>query len=100
MTKPIPYFRVSLNRDFIKLYKKADVRLKKSVDEKLRVFVKNPFELGLNNHALQDEWEGYRSIDITNDYRAIYEELKEGEKVKASFVALGTHKELYRKQTS
>jgi addiction module RelE/StbE family toxin len=100
MTKPIPYSRVSLSKDFIKIYKKSDVRLKKSIDEKLQVFVKNPFELGLDNHALRDEWEGYRSIDITNDYRAVYEEIREGEQVKASFVALGTHKELYRKESS
>jgi addiction module RelE/StbE family toxin len=100
MTKPIPYSRVLLSRDFIKLYKKADVRLKKSIDEKLRLFVKNPFELGLDNHPLRDEWEGHRSIDITTDYRAIYKEVREGEKIKALFKAFGTHKELYRKQSS
>jgi addiction module RelE/StbE family toxin len=100
MTTPTPYFRVSLSKDFIKLYKKSDVRLKKSIDEKLLLFAKHPFELGLNNHALRDEWEGYRSIDITNDYRAVYEEIREGEQTKAEFVAFGTHKELYRKQSS
>ena len=100
MTKPIPYSRTKLSRDFVKLYKKSDVRLKKSIDEKLRVFVKNPFELELDNHALRDEWEGYRSIDITNDYRAIYKEVREGEQIKALFVAFGTHKELYEKQSS
>jgi addiction module RelE/StbE family toxin len=65
--------------------------------EKLRVFTKNPFELGLDNHPLRDQWEGYRSIDITSDYRAIYKEVQEGEELNAYLVALGTHEELYKK---
>ncbi len=97
MTKPIPYTHVYSNKEFIKLYKKADVRIRKSTDERLRIFGKNPFEAGLNNHPLRDEREGYRSIDITNDYRAIYKEAKEGEEMNAYFVALGTHEELYGK---
>jgi len=44
---------------------------------------------------LHEEWEGFRSIDITNDYRAVYEEVQEGEEINAYFVALGTHDELY-----
>jgi addiction module RelE/StbE family toxin len=100
MTKPTPYTHVFTDKEFIKLYKEADVRIRKSIDEKLRVFIKNPFDLGLDNHPLRDEWEGFRSIDITNDYRAVYKEVKEGEELNAYFVALGTHKELYRKQTS
>jgi addiction module RelE/StbE family toxin len=100
MTKPTPYTHVFSDKEFIKLYKKSDVRTKKSIDEKLRVFGKNPFELRLNNHLLRDEWLGYRSIDITSDYRAIYKEVREGEELNAYFVALGTHKELYRKQSS
>jgi hypothetical protein len=36
-----------------------------------------------------------RSIDITNDYRAIYEEVREGDNTIAYFFLLGTHKELY-----
>jgi addiction module RelE/StbE family toxin len=100
MTKPLPYATVYLDEGFIKIYKKADVRIRKSVDEKLRVFTQNPFELGLDNHPLQREWEGYRSIDITNDYRAIYKEVKEGEERNAYFVALGTHKELYEEKAA
>ncbi len=96
--KPIPYTHVFSNKEFIKLYKKANVRIRKSTDERLKIFGKNPFEKGLNNHSLRDEWEGYRSIDITNDYRAIYKEVKEGEEINAYFVALGTHKELYREK--
>ena len=93
--KPTSYDNVFVNKAFIELYKKADVRLRKNVDEKFRIFEKNPFDLGLNNHSLRDEWADHRSIDITNDYRAIYKEVREGEELNAYFVDLGTHDELY-----
>ena len=95
MTKPTPYTQVYSTIDFIRLYKKADVRIRKQVDEKLRIFSKTPHDLGLRNHPLHEEWEGFRSIDITNDYRAVYEEVQEGEEINAYFIALGTHDELY-----
>ncbi len=56
----------------------------------------NPNELGLRNHSLHGEWEGFQSIDITADHRAIYKEIHAGEDVSAYFIALGTHKELYK----
>src|SRR5436309_7503402 len=95
MTRPRPYTNVFSAKGFIKLYKKANVRIQKEVDEKLRIFSKNPHDLGLRNHELHEEWEGYRSIDITNDYRAIYKEVREGEEINAYFIELGTHEELY-----
>lgn len=95
MTKPISYTHVFSNKEFIKHYKNTDVRIRKSVDQKLLIFAKNPHEAGLRNHPLHDEWKGYRSIDITNDYRAIYKVVKEGEEINAYFIALGRHKELF-----
>ncbi len=95
MTKPIPYTHIFSNTEFITHYKKVEVRIAKAVDQKLQIFAKNPYDYGLRNHPLRDEWGGYRSIDITNDYRAIYKEVYEGEEINAYFVALGTHKELY-----
>ncbi|MEK7617094.1 MAG: type II toxin-antitoxin system mRNA interferase toxin, RelE/StbE family [Patescibacteria group bacterium] len=80
---------------FIERFKKLDVRIRKSLKEKIAIFQENPFDPQLNNHPLKDEYVGYRSIDVTADYRAIYEEMNElGEPV-AYFVAIGTHPELY-----
>ena len=78
-----------------KILKKVDVRIRKSFKEQILLFSKNPLGQKLHNHALKDEWEGYRSIDITADYRAIYEEVKIGKDTVAYFVDLGTHPELY-----
>ena len=63
--------------------------------EKMKLFEKNPLALHLDNHALKEPYEGFRSIDITTDYRAIYEEVQSGDETIAYFFLLGTHKELY-----
>ncbi len=87
--------RTRYTREFYKLYKKVDVRIRKEVDRKIKIFQQDHLNLELNNHALREEYEGFRSIDITNDYRAIYEEMQSGEEPIAYFFLLGTHDELY-----
>ncbi len=80
---------------FFEKLKKVDARIRKSVYEKMAIFEKNHLDASLNNHALKDKYEGFRSIDITNDYRAIYEEVPSGTETIAYFFLLGTHHELY-----
>lgn len=80
---------------FLKKLKKINIRIRKSFKERIAIFSYDPFNAQLNNHALQREWQGYRSIDITNDWRAIYTEKTEGEEIIAYFVTVGIHKELY-----
>ena len=81
---------------FIKALKTVDVRIRKSFRQKIAIFAKDPFNPHLNNHPLKREYQGYRSIDITADYRALYQEKQEGEDTIAYFTLLGTHDELYR----
>ena len=82
-----------LHKNFLKAYRKSSDKLKKAVKEKLVAFSKNPFLNELHNHTLNGKYEGYRSINITGDYRAIYKEVAKQEVV---FVALGSHSYLYR----
>jgi len=89
--------KVDYSRDFISKLKKTDVRIRKSFREKIVIFQENPDEPSLNNHQLQYPYQGLRSIGITNDYRAIYEEMTMGENTVAYFVILGTQDELYGK---
>lgn len=81
---------------FLKKLKKVDVRIKKSVKERILLFSKNPQSRELDNHELRDRWEGHRSVDITGDYRALYKERQIGEETVAYFVTFGTHDELYK----
>lgn len=89
--------KVRYSPDFYRKYKKADVRIRNSIDEKIEIFLKDPYDFQLDNHILKKEWRGCRSIDITADYRAIYKETQIGDESVAYFVALETHDELYGK---
>ncbi len=89
--------KVFFDPEFYRQYKKANVRIQHRVDQRLRLFRKNPMDPKLNNHLLRESYQDYRSIDITVDYRAHYKELSREEEVVAYFVVLGTHNELYKK---
>ncbi len=82
---------------FLKKLKKINIRIRKSFKERLIIFSKNPNYPQLDNHSLREKYSGYRSIDITADYRAIYKEIREqDDEPVAYFVFLGTHQKLYR----
>lgn len=87
---------VKIDPDLYKKLKKLDVRIKNSFKEKVSVFVNNPYDPRLRNHKLKKELEGYRSIDITSNYRALYKEVVIRKEIVAYFSLLGTHKELYK----
>jgi len=80
---------------FLEKAKKLNVRIYKNLKVQILIFSKNPYDLILRNHALRGKWEGYRSIDITTDWRALYEEIKTGSETIAYFSYIGTHKDLY-----
>lgn len=90
--------RVVYDTAFFEKLKKLNVRIRKSVKEKMLLFSVNPFDPQLDNHELKEEFEGYRSIDITADYRAVYEKRLIGREMVAYFIAIGTHPELYEKK--
>ena len=91
--------KIQLSSYFHRKLKKEDIRIQKSFKEVLRLFILNPLDPQLDNHPLKDSWKGCRSIDITADYRVIYEEIKEGDDVIAHFITIGTHQELYTKDS-
>jgi addiction module RelE/StbE family toxin len=78
-------------RCFVRQHRKLPAEIRSKVDERLRLFVRDQSHVSLNNHALRGEWLGCRSINITGDYRAIYEPCPN----EAHFIAVGTHHELY-----
>lgn len=84
----------------IRLLKKANVRIRRQFLDRIAIFMMRPDDPQLNNHALTDDWLGFRSIDVTADYRAIYEEISGPDEPMAYFVDLGTHKQLYRKKAA
>lgn len=83
---------VRFHQNFIKSYRKRSSKIQKATDKRLKLFAKNPFSSILGNHQLIGKFTGYRSINITGDFRAIYKEISRDEVI---FVLLGTHAELY-----
>ncbi len=88
--------QITYTKNFLKSYKKRDSKIQLKFDEKVEIFVENPFEKILNNHKLYWVYEGLRSINITWDYRAIFRELSEGRYEFVEFLYIGSHSELYK----
>lgn len=88
---------VRYDPNFLTRLKKSDVRIRKSFKKRLEIFIKDPYNPQLNNHPLKRNYLGYRSIDITNNWRAVYSEKSENQETVAFFVDIGTHRQLYGK---
>lgn len=76
---------------FKKAYRKRTKTVREHFDERLTIFEKEPAHPLLDNHILHGKWEGYRSINVTGDFRAIF---KQEGKV-TTFVDINTHHNLY-----
>lgn len=83
--------RVLFNKRFKKQVSKYPF-FKIQIDERIILFLEDPFHPRLNNHPLAGKWMGYRSINITDDYRAVYRNVEEAV---AYFVDMDTHSNLY-----
>jgi addiction module RelE/StbE family toxin len=84
--------KIRFHKNFDKQYKKLRSAEKKKVQERLQLFLEDPFNPLLNNHPLKGKYVDYRSINITGDLRALYKFLSEDECI---FVVVDTHSNLY-----
>lgn len=87
--------RIDYSKSFIKNLRKSPLKIRKAFQERLRIFIDDKFHPFLNNHALMGEYQGYRSINVTGDWRAIFQEFEGGELI--YFDILDTHSNLYKK---
>lgn len=85
--------QIEYSKKFIKEFKKCPVNIKTNFKTRLEIFIKNQYHSILNNHPLTGKLKNYRSLNITGDWRAIFEELNKGQII--YFVAIGTHGQLY-----
>lgn len=82
---------ITYHKDYIKDSKRLTVRQKEKLIKRLKLFSQDEFNPALNNHSLRGEYQGYRSINITGDLRAIYKRTDEN----IFFVAIDSHSNLY-----
>lgn len=83
---------IFLSKNFIKGYKKLRSGEKKKFKERRDIFLNDPSNPLLNNHALHGKYMGYRSIAVAGDLRIIYKFL---DKNAVLFAEIGSHNKLY-----
>lgn len=84
--------QISFSNKFKKQYKKLSIYIKDKFNERLLIFSKDKNNFILNNHKLHGKFKNFKSIDITGDIRAVYEEMGESF---IHFVSIGSHSKLY-----
>ncbi|MBI5221461.1 MAG: type II toxin-antitoxin system mRNA interferase toxin, RelE/StbE family [Candidatus Magasanikbacteria bacterium] len=86
--------QIEYSRRFVKELRKAPRKIQIAFRDRLVLFVDSQFSQILKNHKLVGEMKNCRSINITGDWRAIYQELENGGVV--FFIMFGTHSQLYK----
>mgnify|MGYP001579904867 CR=1 FL=1 len=88
--------RVRFSGKFNKTYDKAPYKIRDAFDTRLKFFLENPYHQQLNNHLLGGKYKGYRSINVTGDWRAIFSQHGEDDEKAIIFEVIGTHSQLYK----
>jgi addiction module RelE/StbE family toxin len=83
--------RIEFTPLFNKQRKAAPLEIKAAFREALELFLENPTHQALRNHPLTGKYAGFRSIDVTEGWRALYRT----EPKRIIFMELGTHPQLY-----
>ncbi len=85
--------RVGFHKNFNKSYQKCSVKTQKQFKKRLKLFFESPYHPLLENHSLRGEWQNFRSINVTGDYRALYYYLDDD---MVEFFVIDTHSNLYK----
>lgn len=85
--------RIKFSKIFLKQLTKAPSTVGVAFDDRVQIFLSDRYDPILNNHQLRGKYQGCRSINIGGDWRAIFEELVNGD---IYFEFIGTHSQLYK----
>ncbi len=88
-------FLVEYTTLFNKQLREAPLEIKISFREVRELFIDNPGHPQLRNHALRGRFAGFKSIDVTDDWRALFKIRKSKAQTVFTFHILGTHAQLY-----
>ena len=83
--------KILLHAKFEKKFDTLPLSLQSRFFERVAIFRDNQRHPILHDHSVDKAYPGWRSINVTGDYRALYEE-QNGDIV---FMKIGTHPELY-----
>ncbi len=82
---------IRFHKNFKKRFKKVPLKIQEQFYERLDIFLQDKFDKTLNNHLVDKAYPSCSSINVTGDYRAIFED--QGGVV--VFITIGTHSDLY-----
>ena len=88
--------RIDFSKRFDKQFKKSPLEIKIAFRKRIKLFIQDPLYPQLRNHPLRGTLQGYNSINITGDWRALYSEFKRGNEIIIVFEMLGKHSQLYK----
>ena len=95
MTTKIQTLRIEFPELFNKRLGAAPRHIITAFAENIHLFRENPNHPALRNHPLSGKYAGYSSIDVTNDWRAVFKETESSEYTHINFRTIGTHEYLY-----
>ncbi len=81
------------HKNFDKAFVKLTPKQQMKVDETITIFIQNPFDSQLRNHALHGKETGKRAISAGGDLRLVFEEGNNYQTV--MFYRVGTHTQVY-----
>lgn len=89
--------RIDYSKKFDKQLRKVPLEIKTAFRERFNLFTIDPLHPQLNNHQLTGKYTGFRSINITGDWRAIFQEYHfDNGSIAIIFLFIGTHSQLYK----
>lgn len=88
--------KIKYTKNFEKSYRKKDLKIRYKFQEKLILFIENPFLSILNNHSLDWKYIWCRSINITWNFRAIFKKDSNWTYEFITFINFWSHSELYK----
>jgi len=91
----ITKLRIEFSTLFNKKLSQLSPAMLVSFKQTLDLFIDNPYHKAFRRHFLKKEYGGFESIDITEDYRAIFKQSKVGNAIVTKFYNIGTNSELY-----
>jgi len=84
--------QIDFTKQFIKQYNKQSGKIQDRFNARLKLFEQDQNKPILNVHALSGKYQGYSSINITGDIRAIFK--RQGDTI-IIFAFIGSHSQLY-----
>lgn len=83
---------IKFAKTYRKQYDKLPLKIRKQADARIKTFAADPSHTQLRDHALHGRYQGYRSINISGDVRALY--VQKGTTI-VIFAFIGSHSQLY-----